>query len=337
MIGHWKAHIIALLLATLAAAQAPSNDNEVVCIYPVSEYNFLSRLNYYLLLLFAALMHRSQYLVGGAFIAVMATSGVAAFHAILLAASHNRVAIDLDAWGIWCILSPAGIILGPMMKWTATLRHSPARPIMKIWGVLLGVGIICAFVTLSRTYAFEAPCFSTTTGELLLHPSQYIPGQYTCTYTCFSSTYPLRSKESLTIATKSRVFSSLYNVMIPGMGIAVLVLAFLSIFTSLTQSEHAPAPDGGPTESTFLRLETSAWIDRRDQLNRGFIPTFVRMTTAAGSPPFLIATVVLNELYLKKPGLGPVENLKEVGEWGTWVKTGLVVFAALINYVADKK
>src|ERR1700727_1025453 len=60
--------------------------NNVICVYPVSgQYGLLQRVNYYFLLLAAVLAHSKEWLVGGAFAAVMTYAGVAAVHAIVLA------------------------------------------------------------------------------------------------------------------------------------------------------------------------------------------------------------------------------------------------------------
>src|ERR1700722_17827244 len=112
----------------------------IVCAYTLSgQYGFLQRLHFYATLAFAAIFPRSQWLVGAAFAAVMTYASVAAIHAALLAWTASPATFDLDIVGAWCILSPTTIILGSMMQCSPTLHNSFARPLLRIWSVLLTV------------------------------------------------------------------------------------------------------------------------------------------------------------------------------------------------------
>src|SRR5271154_1868119 len=56
------------------------------CAYASSgQYSLLQRTNYYFLLIAAVLVHSKEWLVGGAFAAVMVYAGVTAIHALVLA------------------------------------------------------------------------------------------------------------------------------------------------------------------------------------------------------------------------------------------------------------
>jgi len=111
--------------------------NNVICVYPVSgQYGLLQRLNYYFLLLAAVLAHSKEWLVGGAFAAVMTYAGVVAVHALVLAcisATHHDV-LDLDVSGAWSVLSVATVMLVPMLEWSYASWDLSAQPLVCFGG-----------------------------------------------------------------------------------------------------------------------------------------------------------------------------------------------------------
>lgn len=150
-----------VLFWLLCLVQIATGQATIICVFPLSgPYGLLQRVLFYILLTFAVVVHRSEWLIRSSLAAAMTYSASASIHAIVLAAisNHHQRILDLDIIGIYCVVSSSIIILGPMLDWCEALRDSVARPIIKAWGVLTSVGLVCAFVTIRRQYALEPPC-----------------------------------------------------------------------------------------------------------------------------------------------------------------------------------
>src|SRR6266536_2144829 len=146
-----------LFLGTTLAApgdyNATSDSDQIVCVYPLSgQYGFLVRLLYYILLIFAVFFHHHVWLVAGALASALTFSGSAAIHGFILAIVSNSSLYDIDVAGVWTVVSAATIAVDPVRDLSTFFRESQFRPIFGLWGVLVGIGSICAAVSLLRHY-----------------------------------------------------------------------------------------------------------------------------------------------------------------------------------------
>jgi hypothetical protein len=290
----------------------------VSCVYPLSgRYAFLQRLYFYLALTFAALAPRKAWIVAGAFVAFMTYAGVTAIHAVALSLLPRQLQVlDLDVVGCWCILSFAAIMVGPMLKWSASLRDSTSRPIIRFWGVLVLVGAICAYVTLNQAYTSSPACVDVSNQKTLTSPLQLVPGQFNCTYSCFSTHQLFRSPQELAVIPTARAFGPRFTAVF-AVGICVFVVAIIGLFSSFKHNKSIPTEEF-PSSSTDIACTKLV-------LYKWFI--------AAVFLPILVTTIVVNELYLLSPLQMPVaDKAYSVGQWATWVSCGLVTIAAIVDF-----
>ena len=131
-----------------------------ICVFPVSPTLLpLHRLLYYLSLILAVLYPTPPPIIKGAFAYSLATSAIAAIYSIILALPHpqgitNRDPQNLDVLPLWSVLATAAISLPMFLLWNRNVspRYSIARPIVRIWGLLITFGTACAFVNLRQLY-----------------------------------------------------------------------------------------------------------------------------------------------------------------------------------------
>ncbi|KAK2780877.1 hypothetical protein FQN52_002028 [Onygenales sp. PD_12] len=142
----------------------------VNCTYPLSgQYQYLPRLLYYLLLVFSLLFRRHTWLSTAALGTAMTYAATAAIHLFILASkfqfgnppprepaygnfikdlwadwdSNSSVAYgDVDVFGIYPILTTAGIMLTPILKWSSTIRKHRAQAIVVYWGILIFAALV---------------------------------------------------------------------------------------------------------------------------------------------------------------------------------------------------
>jgi hypothetical protein len=77
----------------------------------------------------------------------MARVATISIHAVVMLAMRDTShPYELDSIAAWFILSEVAAGAPIMLSWAASLRGSKARVLVKIWGMLVFVGAICAFV-----------------------------------------------------------------------------------------------------------------------------------------------------------------------------------------------
>ena len=121
-----------------------------------------------------------------------------------ISTTHHAV-MDLDVVGSWAVLSTAMLMLIPMLEWSFALRDSRARAVVRVWGILITIGMICSFIALYRPYEESPPCANIQTGEILRSPTQFAQGRFNCTYSCFSVKQPLRATSETLALNKSLI------------------------------------------------------------------------------------------------------------------------------------
>ena len=137
----------------------------VGCIYPISgQYDFLSRLLFYMLIVVSLLFRRHNWLATAALGTAMTYAFTAAVHMLILVVnfqfgtSENLVNYnpntskpygDTDIFGIYPILAAAAIMITPILNWSVSIRNSNAQPVVIWWAVLILSALIPAWLYFS--------------------------------------------------------------------------------------------------------------------------------------------------------------------------------------------
>lgn len=302
-----------------------------ICVYSLSPiYLPLHRYLYYVSLIISVLYPTPPPLVKGAFAFSLTYSSTASLYAFLITAIHPYGHIvNLDIFGLWAILSSAAIIVLPLLQWTKNLKgagSASARPIIRIWGVLIIAATICIFVLLIKWK------------RIVDGGSDENWNKETCRSISSTTEMPnlrLRNPEAILQAVYNLVFGRSYDwIMWRVSGLVFLPAAFGFITCLLTIGHNSPTDDGDGATS-FRSTSSESTFSSATQ--SGFI--HLRKFVVCLTPLLLIPTIVLNEFYLlkgRKTGVIEGEKSYEVGQWGIWACAGLVGVAALVNSIAGK-
>ncbi|KAL8702584.1 MAG: hypothetical protein Q9201_004243 [Fulgogasparrea decipioides] len=107
------------------------------CTYPISsQYGFLNRLLFYILMIFTLVMRRHKYLATAALGTAMTYAASTAVHSFALqnkGTTHASDYGDLDLEGIFPILEAGCIMLTPILNWSNEIRLQ-TRIIIVCWG-----------------------------------------------------------------------------------------------------------------------------------------------------------------------------------------------------------
>jgi hypothetical protein len=304
-----------------------------ICVYPLSPtYLPLHRYLYYVSLTLSVLYPTPPPLVKGAFAFSLSYSSTAALYAFLVTAIYPYGPIvNLDIFGLWAILSSATIVILPLLQWTKNLKgagSASARPIIRIWGVLVIVATICIFVLLAKL-------------KPIIDQSEDLEGVIgTCQLISSSSETPrlrLRNPEDVLLAAYEPVFGQIFDWIIRRISGLVFLPATFGLITCLFTVVHHPPmhQEDRTVHGDFPSTSTEPTLFFAVQ--NGFV--YLRTVVVCLTPLLLIPTIVINEFYLMKgreTGLIEGEKIYEVGQWGVWVGAGLVGAAALVNSIARK-
>jgi hypothetical protein len=321
---------------------ATADGDTVVCLYPISgHYGPTQRFLYYGLLLFAFFARRQVWLISGAVAAALTYSGTAAIHSIILAATCHASLLDLDCLGAWAVLSAACLIMLPGSEFSKTLRESPARPVFKFWGLLATVGIVCAEVALFHQYPDEPACVSSD-GQPLTGPSQGLATTSDCTYSCFSTSQPLRSPSQITAMTKGTALGTRGRDLLAALILTdcFLVYSFAVFLISVRKRTELANRTDIATDEAYLSYPECREVAKAElAMPKGGLgageyqihPCLELLGRA--SPLFFIAVVCLNEISIFANGGFPSEEpVYTVGQWSSCVSVLLVIIASAITY-----
>ena len=266
----------------------------------------------------------------------MTYSGTAVIHALILAADSMNSLYDIDAMGIWAVVSVGCLTFIPVILWSTTFPRQPSRPIFGFWGFLVSLGSGFAMIALLRDYPSEPECRSDN-GTLLTSIAQRAEG-YNCTYLCFGANQILRKSTDIAVVSKQRVFGSGMNLLITAMVFTVVFGIFLGIMTcwaiprKRTEAELravlAQKNDGFTVKERrhIQALKRAA----REELKTGELRSH-KSRLGYLYPGLIILVIALNECYLLKDGGLPTsENPYAIGQWGPWVGVALALLAAII-------
>jgi hypothetical protein len=131
------------------------------CVYPISgSYDLLTRILFYLLLVFALLYRRHTWVAIAALGTAMTYSTTTAVHALALLAQFkwqygypnmesSQAYGDPDIWGTYPILLAAVVMTTPILNWSTNVRRHKAQVIMVLWGTLCFVALVPVMVYIS--------------------------------------------------------------------------------------------------------------------------------------------------------------------------------------------
>ncbi|KAL8925276.1 MAG: hypothetical protein Q9208_003566 [Pyrenodesmia sp. 3 TL-2023] len=282
------------------------------CVYPISgPYGYLQRFLFYSLLAFAVIAHRWEWLVRGSVAAAMTYSATACIHAILLAAvsAPTSRSLDLDVFGVYCIISSSLIVLGPMLDWCKPLRQMAARVILKAWGVLLSVGLVCAVLTIWRPYPKHWPCYRSPLRDDCTDPRK-------------------EGCEEMPSMTEERLFGRTDFYLLKGFAIASLVLMFLSLLSVFASRTGDPVVIWEKEQRKFT-LRHGYEHEHREISFNTTKPWLIKIFFVVVAPIAFIANIVVTEIYiLRSSPLPTLEHRYAVGQWNAWVGVAMVLFAA---------
>jgi hypothetical protein len=307
----------------------------IVCVYPLSPtYLILHRYLYYTSLIISVLYPTPPPLVKGAFAYSLTYSSTAALYAVLIVAipvpADVRI-INLDVFGLWAVLSTASILILPLLTWTRNLRgagSSSARPIIRIWGLLILVGAACSFVLLGRARSLAADVAADAAAVSDCH-AQALAAD--------TAKLRLRDPSNVTTADYDRLFGSLFALLFSRLSpLAFIPLAFgaLSCLVTIVDSSPSHIASG---EITGTEVISTSLISGLRSL---FLS--LRKLVSALTACWLVPVLVVNELFLLKDWSGPDgmpegEKMYEVGQWGLFAGLGLVAAAASVNWFAGRR
>jgi hypothetical protein len=310
-----------------------------ICVYPLSPtYLILHRYLYYLSLILSVLYPTPPPLVKGAFAFSLTYSSTAALYAILILAiplPSTTPIINLDILGLWAVLSPASILILPLLTWSRNLqgaRSKSARPIIRIWGILILIGAACTFVLLQRSQQIATSVDASTVLDC----------QALAT-TADAQKLRLRDPNNVLSVSYDLIFSPLYSILsthlIP---LTFIPLAFGALSSLVTIALPAPLKSTDFSQSQSWRtIEVSS----ADSMSTSPITTvrkaflLLRRMVLYLTPGWLAPVMVVNELYLLRgwpAGVPEAERMYEVGQWGLFAGLALVSAAAAVSWFAGR-
>jgi hypothetical protein len=293
-----------------------------LCVYPLSpSYSFLPRLNTYLLLVAVLYGPADNWATKGALAAMMTRTAAQSLHAFALLGVlewelHRHLSVfsfDSDIIGTWAVLSITATAVPMMLAWAPSVANSKARPLVRIWSVLVTAASICAYVGIHRV------------ADLPANGNKCVD----------AGSFPMRQRgEPIAIAWSDLFLGPPKGQILRGWDIAVLLTMSFGIWGCLR-----PRSVG--------RVKDSKWdgIVGSSQVQQSTFDNFVCSPfTCAVEMLFLTldiivfyGLVVLNELWLWEAKIPALEGLDAFESWGVWVATGLVILATIVNWVLGRR
>lgn len=307
-----------------------------ICIYPISpSYALLHRTLYYTSLILSVIYPTPPPLIKGAFAYSLTYSSIAALYAILILAlphpttSEGQI-INLDIPALWAVLSPASILLLPLLTWSRSLQSS-ARPIIRIWGILVLVGAACTFALLQQSQS-NINSLDESTGlncSVLATAAE-------------AQKLKLRDPNSVLSVSYDRIFGPLYSLLATRLAPLTFIPLFFGALPCLITIATS-IPSKSPQTETWHGVEISTTPTTTSPLGP-FLNVFLtlRLLILYLSPYLLLPVLIVNEVYLlmdwaTSTGIPEAEKVFEVGQWGLWAGLGLVSAAAGVNWLASNR
>jgi len=296
-----------------------------LCVYPLSpSYATLPRLNTLLLLL--AVIHGpvDNWATKGALAAVMTRTAGLALHAFALLGVLKWELVkpvevrsfDLDNLGTWAILSVVATSVPMMLSWAPSLQTSKARPLIRIWGVLLAAGALCSYVGVHKVSTMVNENDKCENAVRLPMRKYVMPESL--------------SLNQLFMDPRRQQVVRVWDI------VALVVLTF-GIWTcvrmgrvGVLKSKSSRNWYGGVGSHQVQKLQVNAVI---------CTPTIVGLEKVVlfAVPVVFYGLVILNELWLWTADVPVLEGLDAFEQWSCWVMTGLAMIATIINWILSRK
>jgi hypothetical protein len=313
-----------------------------VCVYPLSPtYLVLHRYLYYLSLILSVLYPTPPPLVKGAFAFSLTYSSTAALYSILILAlplPPTTPILNLDILSLWAILTPASILILPLLTWSRNLqgaRSKSARPIIRIWGILVLIGAACTFVLLQKVQAIANS----------VDPSAVLDCQALAN-AANEQKLRLRDPNHVLSVPYDLIFNPLYSILSARLvPLTFTPLAFGALSSLVTISSPTPLKTASQLSRFNGRPGAAIEVTSTDSMSTSPLTTtrkaflLLRRIVLYLTPGWLLPVMVVNELYLLRDwplGIPEAESMYEVGQWGLFAGLGLVSAAAGVSWVAGR-
>jgi len=310
-----------------------------VCVYPLSPtYLVLHRYLYYLSLILSVLYPTPPPLVKGAFAFSLTYSSTAALYSILILAlplPPTTPILNLDILGLWAVLTPASILILPLLTWSRNLqgaRSKSARPIIRIWGILVLIGAACTFVLLQKVQAIANSA----------DPSAVLDCQALAN-AANEQKLRLRDPNYVLSVPYGLIFNPLYSILSARLTpLTFAPLAFGALSSLVTISSPTPLKSASRSNGW---LGSAIEVTSTDSMSTSPLTAprkaflLLRRIVLYLTPGWLLPVMVVNELYLLRGwplGIPEAESMYEVGQWGLFAGLGLVSAAAGVSWVAGR-
>jgi len=296
-----------------------------LCVYPLSpSYSALPRLNTLVLLLAVLYGPADNWATKGALAALMTRTAGLALHAFaLLGVLEWELAMpveirsfDLDILGAWAILSVVATSIPMMLAWAPSLLTSKARPLIRIWGVLVVAGAVCAYAGF-RKIATVVNEDNTCENAIRLPMRKYVVPE------------SLLLNEVFMAPGRQQVMR--------GWDIAALVVLGFGIWACVRigrvgeiESKLSRNLRGGAGSNQVQKLQFNALICTPVIVGLEKLGLFAVLVVFYG-------LVALHELWLWTATVPVLEGLDAFEQWSCWVMTGLVVIATIINWILSRR
>jgi hypothetical protein len=223
---------------------------------------------------------------------------------------------DLDILGTWVILSVVATSVPMMLSWAPSLMTSKARPLVRIWGVLIAAGALCSYVGVHKisTVVNED---DTCENAVRLPMRRYVVPERLPLNKFFMA--PRRQQ------------------IVRAWDIAALVVLAFGIWTCVRIGRV------GVVKSKSSRNwygEAGSHQVQKQPFNAVICtPTIVGLEKLVlfAVPVVFYGLVILHELWLWTAAVPVLEGLDAFEQWSCWIMTGLVMIATIINAILSRR
>jgi hypothetical protein len=291
-------------------------DSSEICVLPLSSpFSILPRAHTYTLIVALVVPLPQGWLFRAALAAFTTRTAIDAVDAaVLLAQLRDPFAgthpLPLDAIMVLEALSLAVLVASWLLL--VAKRETAARPLIRAWAVVVGVGCILAFVAVARLGRLFDASGPAGCREILVGRPALFGGE---------------ERVSVLGIMGSRIAFITRRVGIPGLIFASLAI----IAAALPQRKTAPTTDLEKDQFDVVMEKGGPWT----HLNWA-LATF-NIILQAAVPAMTILVVVSTEQFVfgMESGLPSVEPMTSVGQWGIWAATGVIVLATFVNAVRE--
>lgn len=299
-----------------------------LCVAPLSSpYSLLPRAHTYALITALLIPLPRGWLFRAALAAFTTRTAIFAIDAAVILHAVSRTPgvatepLPLDAIVVLEILGLAVIIACWLLLASHRVNESSARPLIRIWALVVTVGSILSFVSVARLGKLVAAGYSGVAKD------GHCEGAWMDESDVFGDAEKIRVLG---------VMGSKIAWLEQRVGIPPLVFSAIAVIAIALPRERSLAAQRGGTEVTSEEIWGDGVVGI--QKKSGPVKMLLSLLLCTAMPAMAILMVVSTEqyLYVKTSGLRSVEKMSSVGQWGVWVATGAVVLATLINAGKEK-